>query len=63
LDINIQCPVCRSYQFIRTADPRRDEVVTCVDCGGHYKYGELEDLAVASAKALLAKTFPGMRWE
>lgn len=63
LDINIQCPQCRSDQFIRTANPRRDEVVTCVDCGGHHKYGELEDHAVALAKELLAKAFPGMRWE
>jgi len=63
LDISIRCPQCRSEQFIRTANPRRDEVVTCVDCGRHHKYGELEDQAVAMAKELLAKAFPGMRWE
>jgi Zn ribbon nucleic-acid-binding protein len=63
LDLSIQCPQCFTDQFIRSANPRRDELVTCVYCGKHYAYGELEDRAVASAKELLLKTFPGMRWE
>lgn len=63
MDLNIECPLCHSGQFIRTANPRRDEAVTCASCNCEFHYGELEDRAVQSARALLARAFPSLRIE
>jgi transposase-like protein len=60
MDLNIECPHCRSGNFIRTANPRRDEAVVCSSCNTPYSYGELEDRATQSARALLATAFPTM---
>jgi transposase-like protein len=61
VDLSIQCPQCRSGQFVRTANPRRDESVTCAGCGAQFHYGELEDRAMQSAREMLAKAFPTMQ--
>ena len=61
LSLNIECPRCRSGHFIRGANPRRDEHVTCSGCAGEFCYGELEDRAVAAAQALLVQAFPAMQ--
>ena len=63
LDLSIECPRCHGGQFIRTANPRRDEPVTCTGCGTEFHYGELEDRAMQAARALLAKAFPTMQLE
>lgn len=60
MDLSIECPQCRSGDFIRTANPRRDEPVVCSGCNTAYRYGELEDRAVQSAQALLERAFPRM---
>jgi hypothetical protein len=60
MDLSIECPRCHGGDFIRTANPRRDEPVVCPGCDIAYRYGELEDRAVQSARALLARTFPSM---
>lgn len=60
MDLSIQCPHCRSRDFIRTAHPRRDEPVVCTFCNTAFHFGELEDRAAQSARALLAQAFPGM---
>ena len=61
MDLSIQCPQCRGGQFVRTANPRRDEPVMCAGCGAQFHYGELEDRAMQSARAMLAKAFPTMQ--
>ena len=60
MDLSIECPRCHGGDFIRTANPRSDEPVVCYGCDTAYRYGELEDRAVQSARALLARTFPSM---
>jgi uncharacterized Zn finger protein len=60
LDIGVRCPECRSEEFLRSANPRRDEVVTCVGCGRYFTYGELEDQAVEAARKIISETFPGL---
>jgi transposase-like protein len=60
MDLNIECPRCHGGQFIRTANPRRDERVTCASCASEFHYGELEDRAVQSAREMLALAFPTM---
>jgi len=63
VNLSIECPRCRGSHFIRTANPRRDEAVTCSGCGSEYRYGELEDRATQFVRDLLLKTFPSMRLE
>ncbi|HEV7490321.1 MAG TPA: hypothetical protein VGO25_05910 [Rhodanobacteraceae bacterium] len=63
MDLSIECPRCHSGQFIRTANPRRDEAVTCAGCATVFHYGELEDRAVQSARDLLAQAFPTMPFD
>lgn len=58
MELDIECPQCLGAQFIRAANPRRDERVTCVGGGTDFHYGELEDRAVQAAEELLAKAFP-----
>jgi transposase-like protein len=60
VDLSIECPQCHSSQFIRTANPRRDESVTCAGCNAQFHYGELEDNAAERARALLVRAFPTM---
>ena len=60
--LNIECPQCRGTQFTGTASPRRDERVTCSGCGAEFGYGELEDRAVQSTRALLAQAFEDAVW-
>ena len=60
MDLSIQCPQCRGNEFIRTANPRRDEPVTCAGCDAQFHYGELEDSAAQRARALLVRAFPTM---
>jgi hypothetical protein len=60
LDLDIECPQCRGRQFIRTANPRKDERVTCVNCACEYAYGILEDRALQSAREMLVQAFPTM---
>lgn len=61
MDLSIQCPQCRGGNFVRSANPRRDESVTCASCGSQFHYGELEDRAMQSTRELLAKAFPTMQ--
>lgn len=60
MDLTIECPDCRGRQFIRTADPRRDETVTCGTCAAEFHYGQLEDTATQSVRDSLARAFPTM---
>jgi len=60
MNLSIECPNCRSRDFIRTANPRRDEPVVCAACATAFHFGELEDRAAQSARALLAQAFPSM---
>lgn len=60
MDLSIECPNCHGSDFIRTANPRRDETVVCSACSSTFAFGELEDRAADFARALLARAFPGM---
>ena len=60
MDLTVECPHCRCCDFIRSANPRRDEWVTCVSCSIRFRYGELEDRATKSVRALLSRLFPAM---
>jgi hypothetical protein len=60
MDLSIDCPKCRGRDFIRTANPRRDEPVVCSACNSVFHFGELEDRAAQSARAMLAQAFPSM---
>lgn len=61
MNLGIECPRYRASEFIRAANPRRDERVTCARCGAEFRYGELEDRAAQSARELLARVFPTMQ--
>lgn len=63
MNLSIECPQCRGGEFIRTANPRRDERVTCTGCNAEFHYGELEDRAAQSAREMLARAFPTMQLE
>lgn len=60
MNLSIECPRCRGSDFIRTANPRRDELVTCAGCQIEFHFGELEDRAAQAARELLAREFPTM---
>jgi transposase-like protein len=60
MNLSIECPQCRGSEFVRTANPRRDERVTCAACTAEFHYGELEDRAAQSAREMLARAFPMM---
>ena len=60
MDLSIECPHCRCRDFIRSANPRRDEWVTCGGCSLKFHFGELEDRAAQSVRAMLAQAFPSM---
>jgi hypothetical protein len=63
MDLSIECPHCRCREFIRSANPRRDEFVTCSSCSIRFHYGELEDRATQAVRAMLAQAFPGTVWD